>query len=837
MIAVVAGAAAGVAGGVSLAVAAAGAVALAAAAILTPQGALRAATLVVAAALAAAADGGLARERALASPLGDWLDRHAPGARADEPVIVFGTLTDDAALVEEGARLVIDVERLGDGEVSYDVRGRIQVHVSGAMAAPAIARWVAGSRVRAPVMLRRADLLVNPGGPTEEWQLLRRQFDLLGTIKSAALVSMQPPVSPFDRIAAGVRRHVRDMAARDVAPHSQQSAAIVVAILIGDRVGLSDDVQRRLQAAGTYHVIAISGGNVALLAAFCLFSLRFIIRSARASAVLTIGVILAYGWIVGGGASVDRAVAGASLYLLVGLAGLIPASVNVLGLVAMTLALADPLTTIDVSAWLSFGASLAIILCAKRFEHWARDPKYTLSRSGRNAAKPQRLVPAVPVVPAVPAVPVVPVVPVVPATPRPLMVLFSATLSAELALAPVSAAVFSRVGIAGLVLNFAAIPAMSVVEIAGIVAAVFSGWWETGARIAGLVSSLAASFLVSSSSVVDTPSLVSWRVPPTWIGWTVIFYGVGAVFLWRRDRSRIRAACGIAALAALAIILSAPGLEMAAPPAGWLRVTLIDVGQGDSILVQFPTRQSLLVDAGGAAGFDIGGRVVTPALWASGVRHLDYLAFTHPDFDHIGGIRSEARDMSPREIWEGVPVPHNPARQAVWTDAQLQGLVWRQLSAGHVVTLGSVEVDVVNPPLPDWERQRTRNEDSLVLSLRFAGVEMLLTGDAGSEFESRPGSGDRHAPLRLLKVGHHGSRSSSTPAFVSAFDPQLVFVSVGRSNLFGHPSPEVVQRYEAIGATIFRTDRDGAIVIETDGRDVRVKTMRGRTWTVLMRRD
>src|SRR5579862_8694318 len=167
MIAVVAGAAAGVAGGVSLAVAAAGAVALAAAAILTPQGALRAATLVVAAALAAAADGGLARERALASPLGDWLDRHAPGARADEPVIVFGTLTDDAALVEEGARLVIDVERLGDGEVSYDVRGRIQVHVSGAMAAPAIARWVAGSRVRAPVMLRRADLLVNPGGPTE----------------------------------------------------------------------------------------------------------------------------------------------------------------------------------------------------------------------------------------------------------------------------------------------------------------------------------------------------------------------------------------------------------------------------------------------------------------------------------------------------------------------------------------------------------------------------------------------------------------------------------------------------------------------------------------------
>jgi competence protein ComEC len=294
---------------------------------------------------------------------------------------------------------------------------------------------------------------------------------------------------------------------------------------------------------------------------------------------------------------------------------------------------------------------------------------------------------------------------------------------------------------------------------------------------------------------------------------------------------------GVAALASLLVILIAPGLEGARQPAGCLRVTVLDVGQGDSILVQFPTGHALLVDGGGAGGFDIGGRVITPALWASGVRRLDYLAFTHPDLDHIGGVRSVARDMAPREIWEGVPVPRNPSRQSLLIESQRQGIVWRQLSAGHVITLGSVELDVINPPPADWERQRTRNEDSLVFRLRFAGVEMLLTGDAGQEFEARPGAADRDAPVRLLKVGHHGSRSSSTPDFVRDFAPQMAFISVGRSNLFGHPAPDVLDRYNAIGAAIFRTDQDGAIVIETDGRDVRVRTMRGRTWSAMVRRD
>src|SRR5262249_43025934 len=151
--------------------------------------------------------------------------------------------------------------------------------------------------------------------------------------------------------------------------------------------------------------------------------------------------------------------------------------------------------------------------------------------------------------------------------------------------------------------------------------------------------------------------------------------------------------------------------------------------------------------------------------------------------------------------------------------------------AGHRLEIGAATLDALHPPPADWERRRVRNDDSLVLRLRFGDVETLLTGDAGREFEEGFAAREPPAPIRLLKVGHHGSRTSSSARFVAAFRPQMAFVSVGRGNLFGHPSPEVVARYEQIGAAVFRTDLDGAITIETDGARVDVETASGRSWT------
>jgi competence protein ComEC len=262
-----------------------------------------------------------------------------------------------------------------------------------------------------------------------------------------------------------------------------------------------------------------------------------------------------------------------------------------------------------------------------------------------------------------------------------------------------------------------------------------------------------------------------------------------------------------------------------------MRVTIIDVGQGDAALVQTPSGHALLVDAGGTARpADIGTRIVTPAIWALGARRLDWLAVTHADIDHIGGALAVVADLNPREIWEAVPVPASAERLALWNEARAHDIVWRQVVAGHHLDVGGVAIDALHPPAPDWERQRVRNDDSMVLGVRFGEVEILLAGDAGAEFESRAVTGRSPAPLRVLKVAHHGSRTSSSEPFLRAVRPHLALISAGRGNPFGHPSPDVLSRLGELDAMVFRTDLDGAIRIETDGRRVDVRTEAGRAW-------
>jgi competence protein ComEC len=370
--------------------------------------------------------------------------------------------------------------------------------------------------------------------------------------------------------------------------------------------------------------------------------------------------------------------------------------------------------------------------------------------------------------------------------------------------------------------------------------AVCAGWFEPGAWAAATVAAFASRVLVESASLVRIAPWVSWRVPPVHVFWCVMYYAAWIGLLWIATRFWRRVAAGVVVACAV-VIATAPARTLAAPASPWLRMTLIDVGQGDAILVQFPSGHSMLVDAGGTPGpFDIGGRVVTPAAWALGVRRLDWLVVTHGDGDHLGGARSVRTDLNAREVWEGIPIDGHRDLTALQDDARAGGSVWRTVFAGQSMRVGDVTIDSVHPQAPDWERRRVRNDDSLVLRLRYGDVELLLTGDVAAEFEGRVTSQPDHdadaAPgkLRVLKVAHHGSRTSSSAAFVERYRPEIAVVSLSRHNLFGHPAPEVVRRLDSAGARLFRTDRHGAIGVETDGRAVRVRTWTGAQWEVTL---
>jgi competence protein ComEC len=157
------------------------------------------------------------------------------------------------------------------------------------------------------------------------------------------------------------------------------------------------------------------------------------------------------------------------------------------------------------------------------------------------------------------------------------------------------------------------------------------------------------------------------------------------------------------------------------------------------------------------------------------------------------------------------------------TTANRLGAEWHTLQAGDRVRMAGVDIVTLHPPLPDWERQRVRNDDSVVLDVRFGNVSIVLPGDVGREGEARAVRHLEPASILLLKAPHHGSATSSTPEFLAAARPAAVIFSAGRANRFGHPAPVVVERYRALGATMFSTAEDGAVIVDTDGRTMQIR--------------
>ena len=740
---------------------------------------------------------------ALNTPLRQLFDREKSHSRQrDVFAIVEGVLREDGSPRPWGASLSLRVDHLIVGSQHTATAGGLRASVTGELVPQYLDSWRAGRRVKVAVWLQQPSHYFDPGVRDDEVLLAWRGTALVGSVKSGALVQVLARGGWLDECAAEIRHLVRHGVQRSVGRWGQRSAAIVTAILIGDRAGLDDPLELRLQKAGTYHVIAISGGNIAILAALTFWILRRVRLSVGLVTWGTIVILIAYAWVVGAQSSVVRATLMALIYLGGRLLDQRADPLNALAVSVVVILCASPLSIADAGFWLTFGATLAILVGASRMR--TRAPTRTWLKA--------------------------------PAA------LFGASLCAELALFPVGAFVFSRVTFAGLVLNFFAIPLMTVAQVAGMAAAALSIVHAPAAAAVGWLAHAGAWGLAESATLVDYAPWLSYRLPPPSLLAIMVYYaGLTAWLFAATNRAQAMWPDGRAVLlgrivgtttvaAALWMLVEPVSAVSEALHLGrTLRVTFLDVGQGDSTLVQFPGGHSLLVDAGGGTDtFDLGVRIVSPALWASGVRRLDTLGITHGDGDHIGGAVSVFRDFWPRDVWYGVPVPPHEPTIALHLQADSAGAVWRTLQAGDHLRVGGAEVQVWHPPLPEWERQDVRNDDSIVIEIRFGGVSIVLPGDIGREIEQTVASRFEPAGFRVLKAAHHGSATSSSAEFLDALRPTAVIFSCGRDNSFGHPAPQVVRRYERLGSTILRTDQDGAIRLETDGKHVKIGTFRGR---------
>ena len=757
------------------------------------------ATLVLAIGLAAicALLGADAQHRALYPPLRVLLEQHFGGfaietigvERHDTPLEIEGRLIADAAITDAGASLRLQVERVWIDSCPEPASGGVSVTVVGVLAADAVGEWRSGRMLRMPAVMRRPARYLNAGVPDQELLLARRGIALVGTVKSAALVRVVALGRWYDEWASAIRAAVRSALVRHVGIHGPQSGAIAIAILIGDRGSLDPNVEQRLQEAGTYHVIAISGGNIAILAGLILAILWTAgIRGgwAAAGAVVLLGC---YAHVAGGGPSVLRATLMAMIYLLLRVIDQRTAPRHAIALAAAIVLVASPLAIADVGLWLTFGATAALIIGASRAplpqQWWLRLPA----------------------------------------------ALVGASICAEIALMPIAAYVFQRVTLAGLIVNLAAVPCMAAVQVAAMItSAADTLGLETVAATAGWITHAGVRGLLDSAVVVDAAPWLTWRVPSPALALLVIYYTLLVVIIVAGPGITARLVRRIIVCTTASVfvwIAVAPQTLARRFGDGQLHFTQLDVGQGDAMLVTLPNGRTLLVDTGGVSlrgEFDIGDRVIGPALRARGLARLDYMAITHGDPDHIGGALSLVRDFKPTEVWYGVFVNNHEPTLLLQQAAARSRSMWRWLQKGDRLEIGGVELRVHHPSLPDWERQRVRNDDSLVMELRFGEVSALLTGDISRETEQALLPSFNLLPTVILKSPHHGSGTSSSAEFIDTIKPAAVLIGVGRGNPYGHPVPYVLDRYRSAGARVLRTDRDGQIDVVTDGRTLRFTT-------------
>ncbi|MCC6989322.1 MAG: ComEC/Rec2 family competence protein, partial [Acidobacteria bacterium] len=663
----------------------------------------------------------------------------AAGARDLPPVRLEGRLATDAALANGAVLLRVDVLRVWTGACGCPeaVVGRILAVVGGETARAAMDGWRAGRQVQLTASLRRPLSYRNLGAPDAAMELARRRSVLIASVKSAYLVDVVAAGAWSHEAAAALRARARRAIAR-AAGEGTEAAAVATAVLIGDRAGLAVPLEERLQRAGTFHVIAISGGNIALWSLLTLGVAARLTRRRPLALAAAAATLVAYAAVVGGGASVLRATGMALVGIAMQWLDQRGAVINVLALTAAALVVADPLLVFDIGFWLTSAATAGLVVGLpsppageSRVRSWTRTLVLT-------------------------------------------------SVWAEAALLPIVAAVFQQVTLAGVALSAVAIPAMGVVQVAALGAVVADAVTPALLPACGLVLTAATAVVTESARLVDVVPWLAWRVPPP--SWAAVVTYVAAVAAWLVSRraaadtawmARVRRVSALAAPAAAAWIACSP-LTLVAWPPGDLRVQVFDVGQGDAVLVQFPTGRRMLVDAGGAStdGRDLGQRVIGPTLRARGLRRLDYLVVTHADRDHIGGAATLVREFRPAEVWMGVPVADDAASAELRSAARAVGATWRESRRGERLDVGDVRVHVVHPPPPDWERQRVRNDDSVVLALRYGDVRVLLTGDVGSVVEPDIAAvvvaADPVPPAHtVLKVAHHGSGGSTSDAWLT----------------------------------------------------------------------
>jgi len=739
-----------------------------------------------------------------------------------------------------------------------------------------------GARVRMMTALDREDNFRNPGVLPFTEYLERKGFDATGVIKSPLLVERLDDERVFLPLAwlYEWRRHLeREFASK----FSTETAGVLDAALLGNRYNVSHASADRFRAGGTFHVLVIAGLHISFVAGVVFLFVRWMTRRRLLQFTCAATFVWAYVIAVGAHEPVVRAALMFTLAVFAPIVSRRTKSLNGIGGAALALLVWWPRDLFHPAFQLTFLSVLPISLLAapllRRMSevgswrptaetpyppaspHWFKAFSEALFWSERDwraemaASNIRYRLFKTPVASKLERWHIQRLL-------RFAVMAVVVSGSLQLGIAPLMVIYFHRLSFASLFLNIfvgGLMAMLAFVALAGVLVSHISAWlaWPLimlAEKVNWLMTHLVDPFSRLGIASIRLPHYSGWPAGVYVLYYLPLAFLIFALARWNplRPVSITRVAsrtpsprklriAAAAFIAILAVIVLHP--LSAARPDGKLHVDFLDVGQGDSALVTMPDGTTLMIDGGGRPNINrgdpddgeadepfqrdtrsIGEGVVSEFLWARGLDRIDYLLPTHADADHIDGLNDVARNFKVRCAIVARTPPDDPEYVRFAATIKQAGVSIEKIGAGDILRFGDVVVEVLWPPPAANMNAPSGNNDGLVMRIRYGDKALLFTADIEKQAEAAVLKEGVDLRSDIVKVAHHGSKTSSTSAFVAATHPSLAVISVGRTSIFGHPNKEVVERWRASGAEVMTTGQRGTISVVTDGKSLTVST-------------
>jgi len=711
-----------------------------------------------------------------------------------EPVVIQGRVVSEPVLKGENAALLLEAAALDCGTGLAKVCGKVWLRVRDFRG-----QLGYGDQVRLRGRLRPPEKARNPGEFDYQAYLARRSIYVVMSLRSESiLVIGEGKLRWWQGVVRAVRQHLDGVVSGTLTGPPKD---LLLGVLLGERRGLPPEVMKAFSDSGVIHVLAVSGLHVGLIVGIFLSFFRALRLKEVQATFLTLALVFLYMYVVELRPSVVRATIMAAVVMVGRLLERESDLLNAIAFAGLVLLLWSPQSLFELGFQLSFVATLSIVYFHERL--------VDLFRPIVNTSSPQWV--------------------------RWVCSGFLVSVSAQLGTLPIIAYYFQKIPVISVVANLFVVPLIGLIVALGFTSAILGIVSMTLARLYATANWVLLSVLLRLVNLASSLPFAYLQAPRPTGMFIILYYG----FLILGSNFKRSLAARRTFLFGGLLLLNLLAWQRALEDDERLSVVFFDVGQGDAALVRFPNGRAMLIDGGERkAVYDCGERVICPYLRRIGLRRLDVVVLTHADNDHVGGLPAVLEEIPVRLVLDG-GAKHLTATYLRFLElAQVPEVTYREVRAGDQLEIcPGVQVAVLHPTekfvTGNGEAPFGLNNASVVLRVQYGEISFLFAGDIERETEEELWRRGCRLNSTVLKVPHHGSQTSSSRAFLRLVRPCVAIISVGQSNRFGHPHPDVLQRYRRANVDLYRTDRDGAVTVSTDGRKLRLHTTlgKGRRWT------